>query len=225
MSKRADFDGFSEGESFTALPDSFFQRVLQTIVDLDELKVTLYALWRFTKMEGTIHSLREADFDLNMIGLGAGDLQAGLDKAVKRGSLLTAEQGGQSFFFLNSPRGRAAAAAFGKGQLDSESVPTASSAAERPNLFSLYEQNIGPLTPMIADFLTDSEKTYEPAWIEDAITEAVLNNKRNWKYIDAILKRWKEDGRAKKQTRRVTQAGRWKDYDRKIEELRKRSRK
>jgi DnaD/phage-associated family protein len=78
---------------------------------------------------------------------------------------------------------------------------------------------------MIADFLTDSEKTYEPAWIEDAITEAVLNNKRNWKYIDAILKRWKENGRAKKQTRRDTQEGRWKDYDRKIEELRQRSRK
>ncbi len=69
--------------------------------------------------------------------------------------------------------------------------------------FALYESNIGPLTPMIADALQDAEKTYPPDWIKDAIALAVENNKRNWRYCETILKRWqaggKDDGRGKPQ--------------------------
>jgi len=36
---------------------------------------------------------------------------------------------------------------------------------ERPNIFKLYEENIGPLTPLIADALKDAEKTYPPEWV------------------------------------------------------------
>jgi len=60
----------------------------------------------------------------------------------------------------------------------------------------LYEENIGPLTPLIADALKDAEELYYADWIVDAISLAVKNNKRNWKYCEAILKRWKEEGRA-----------------------------
>jgi DnaD/phage-associated family protein len=66
---------------------------------------------------------------------------------------------------------------------------------ERPNIFKLYESNIGTLTPMIAEALQDAEKTYPADWIEDAIRIAVKNNKRNWHYVEAILKRWQEGGR------------------------------
>ena len=65
---------------------------------------------------------------------------------------------------------------------------------ESPNLFAVYETEIGILTPMIADAIQDAEKTYPAKWITDAIREAVSNNKRNWKYIEAILKRWKAQG-------------------------------
>jgi DnaD/phage-associated family protein len=72
------------------------------------------------------------------------------------------------------------------------------------NIFGFYESNIGPLTPMIADILTDAEKIYPSDWIKDAILLAVENNKRNWRYCEAILKRWmesgKDDGRGKPQT-------------------------
>jgi DnaD/phage-associated family protein len=64
----------------------------------------------------------------------------------------------------------------------------------RSNIFKLYEQNFGALTPMIADALKDAEATYPAEWIENAMTEAVENNKRNWKYVEAILKRWQVDG-------------------------------
>ncbi len=78
-----------------------------------------------------------------------------------------------------------------------------SSTTNRPSIFALYESNIGPLTPMIADALEDAEKTYPPDWIKDAIALAVENNKRNWRYCETILKRWqaggKDDGRGKPQ--------------------------
>jgi len=66
---------------------------------------------------------------------------------------------------------------------------------ERPNLFTLYEQNIGALTPMLAEVLRDAEKEYPAAWIEEAIREAVEHNARSWKYIAAILERWKKEGK------------------------------
>lgn len=67
--------------------------------------------------------------------------------------------------------------------------------AEKKNIFAIYESNIGPLTPMIADSLNDAEKLYTFEWVKDAIKVSVEHNKRNWKYCEAILKRWKEEGR------------------------------
>jgi DNA replication protein len=90
---------------------------------------------------------------------------------------------------------------------------------ERPNVFRLYEENIGPLTPLIADALKDAEETYQPEWIAEAIDLAVKNNKRNWKYCEAILKRWKEEGRAQRQNRRDDQASRQRDVEDKIKKF------
>lgn len=66
---------------------------------------------------------------------------------------------------------------------------------ERPNIFILYEQNIGLLSPMIADELRDAADAYPAEWIETAFREAVLHNKRKWSYIRAILRRWETEGR------------------------------
>lgn len=61
-------------------------------------------------------------------------------------------------------------------------------------IFELYEQEIGSITPMIADAIADWEKDVPAQWIRDAIQEAVKNNARNWKYVEAILKRWHAQG-------------------------------
>jgi DNA replication protein len=66
---------------------------------------------------------------------------------------------------------------------------------ERPNIFVLYEQNIGLLSPLIADELKDAAEQYPPDWIEAAFREAVQQNKRKWSYISAILRRWETEGR------------------------------
>lgn len=66
---------------------------------------------------------------------------------------------------------------------------------EQPNIFLLYEQNIGLLTPMIASQLEDAADHYPADWIEAAFSEAIQRNKRSWKYIHAILQRWETEGR------------------------------
>jgi DNA replication protein len=66
---------------------------------------------------------------------------------------------------------------------------------ERPNIFVLYEQNIGLLSPLIAEELRDAAEQYPTEWIEAAFREAVQQNKRKWSYIRAILRRWETEGR------------------------------
>jgi DNA replication protein len=203
------FQGFTNSETFTPIPDSFFRHLLTEIDDQDELKVTLYALWRIANMEGRVHFLREQDFSACVPEPGPA-----LEKAVKRGSLVEALPGTHhqgirkkttALYFLNSPRGRAAAAAYMNGQWQPEAGQPAAPPPERPNIFKLYEENIGPLTPLIADALKDAEKTYPPEWVSEALEIAIKNNKRNLKYVEAILRRWKEQGHAKKQDRRDAQ--------------------
>ena len=63
-----------------------------------------------------------------------------------------------------------------------------------PNIFILYENNIGLISAMIADQLKDAEAEYPNDWFAPAIQEAVNNNARSWSYVKAILARWKRDG-------------------------------
>ncbi|HET9915438.1 MAG TPA: DnaD domain protein [Anaerolineales bacterium] len=195
------FKGFTESETFTRLPDTFFHQLLNQIDDPAELKVTLYVLWRVEHMDGPFRALREEDFASKELGLPADEIRSGLEKAAKRGSILKVEKEAQAYFLLNSPRGRAVAQAIENGKLSPEAAGS-NIPLERPNIFRLYEENMGPLTPLIADALKDAEETYSAEWVADTIELAVKNNKRNWKYCEAILRRWKEEGRGEKQDRR-----------------------
>ncbi len=203
------FPGFSEETtSSTHIPDQFFRQVLLAIDKLDELKLSLYVFWRLDRMDGSFRYLRLSallkDSQLtNSMGNKADKahqaIKSALRKAVRRGTLLQAEvdEGQDMIICLNSPKGRAVIEAIKRGEWRDSTSPNSSAEIynERPNIFQLYEANIGPLTPMIADALRDAEKTYQPNWVEDAFRIAVERNKRNWHYIEAILHRWQEGGR------------------------------
>jgi DNA replication protein len=195
------FKGFNDSESFTQLPDTFFQKLLPEIDNPAELKVTLFFLWQVQHMEGPYRALRQADFGEKSLGLSADEVIAGLERAVLRGSILQVEHGADVVYFLNSPRGRAAAEAFAEGEWRESGKIISAPVVERPNVFKLYEENIGPLTPMIADMLKDAEETYSQEWVAEALEIAVKKNIRNWKYIEAILKRWKEKGKDERKDR------------------------
>ena len=212
------FKGFTESESFTQLPDTFFHQLLNQIDDAAELKVTLYFLWRAEHMDSSFRALRESDFGTKELGLPADEIRAGLDKAVKRGSVLKVEREAESYFLLNSPRGRAVAQAIANGKSNPK-VADSNIPFERPNIFQLYEENIGPLTPLIADALKDAEETYSAEWVADTIGLAVKNNKRSWKYCEAILRRWKEEGRGEKQGKRNIEKVDRDDIQRRVDEF------
>jgi DnaD/phage-associated family protein len=199
------FKGFGDSEIFTQIPDTFFHQLLKEIDEAAELKVTLYFLWRVEHMDSPFRALSKMDFDVKELGLSADEIKSGLEKAVKRGSLLRVQKEAAVYFLLNSPRGRAGVQAMESGKWS----PGATSAppVERPNVFKLYEENIGPLTPLIADALKDAEELYYPEWVAEAIELAVKNNKRSWKYCEAILKRWKEEGRHGQKDQRDARQG------------------
>jgi len=185
------FPGFTSSETFTQIPDSFLG-MMNGIEDIAELKATLYAIWRIEHMEGNFRAMREDDFEENALGLGREEIRRGLGKAVERGALLRAENEAGVFYFLNSPRGRLSAEAFIKGQWRDALrayIPNKS------NVFKLYEENIGALTPLLSYMLKEAEALYPAAWFEEAFEIAVSRNVRNWKYIEAILRRWKENGK------------------------------
>jgi len=195
------FNGFPPGKTrLTPLPAAFFSELLPQIDDLSELKVTLYAFWLLDRMEGEFRFFRASDLaeDERLLeGLAKNrrqaltNLQDALERAVQRGSLLKVNLGEEdSLYFLNTPRGRAAVAALQNGEWSPEDIqrPEVRLTLERPNIFRLYEENIGPLTPLIAETLEEAEKTYPVEWIEEAIRAAVENNVRRWRYVEAILR-------------------------------------
>ncbi len=204
------FKGFPEGKThLTPLPAQFFRELLPEIDHLGELKLALYVFWRLEQMEGAFRYLRRADLlqDKDFLrGLGETEavaiatLDEALERSVKRGTLLQAcldpKNPAGDCFFLNSPRGRAALRAIESGRWHpgEGAEPASEPVEEVPNIFQLYEENIGPLTPLIADALKEAEDSYPAEWIVDALRIAVEKNKRNWRYVTAILERWRQEG-------------------------------
>jgi DnaD/phage-associated family protein len=214
MAKR--FGGFIVAtEPSVPLPLSFFTEVLPQITEIAELHVTL-AAFRLVHQAGGMDSpvperaivrdrhLREA---LRVVGSPREPDQriaTGLDLAVGRGTLLRFStdhgQARRVWYYVNTPANQALVAAMSRGAVappralwEGDEAPAVQ--PERPNVFRLYEQNIGLLTPLIADHLVEALEHYPREWIEDAINEAVTYNRRSWRYIQRILEQWAVSGR------------------------------
>lgn len=205
----AAFSGFPDGRlRVTALPSLFFAEVLAQIEDPAELKVILFLFWRLgtAKRYPRYLTLRELEADPVIRGglsaHGPDALARGLDQATRRGVLIKREieLGGSidACYFLNSGLGRRWVRDLESGRLDLGQVvqPVEPDLrAERPNIFRLYEENVGLLTPLVVEELKDAERRYPGEWIEDAFREAVAYNRRNWRYVQRILQRWENEGR------------------------------
>jgi len=205
------FSGFPSGATLiTEIPEVFFTGLLPAIDDLGEMKITLYAFWYIQQLDGDIRymKLSEMQKDTSLrLALSAGkteqdyyvSLNAALEKAVKRGSLLviSEKEGGEQYFLFNTPRSKAMIDAYRKGSWQPETIKQQPIGLDlnKPDIFKLYEQNIGLITPLIADQLKAASDDFPVEWIEDAIRIAVDNNVRRWSYINRILVSWQERGR------------------------------
>jgi DnaD/phage-associated family protein len=201
------FKGFSSKENDSVpVPAAFFTDLLPSIDQLGELRVSLYAFWNFTRQlkEPKYLVLSEMLKDAQLMQFFGNrrndqeqNLRNALDRACLRGTLLEVKLENDSLYFINSPQGKAAS----EGLINEKWLPneeehiTVRLTTQRPNIFTLYEQNIGPLTPLLSDTLQEAEDTYPEEWIEDAIKIAVTRNARNWRFVDAVLRSWKEKGR------------------------------
>ncbi|MGD2205574.1 MAG: DnaD domain protein [Anaerolineae bacterium] len=217
------FTGFPAGKQpYTPVPNLFFSEVLPDIDHLGELKVTLHVFWLLTqkKEERPCVGGEELAADRHLLsGLAAPGmspeeaLRDALDRAIARRTLLrviTGEGAGRrDWYFVNSAKGRQAVDDLlaGKWAPAGAGKPVRLR-ADRPNIFVLYEQNIGPLTPLLAEELMEAEDTYPASWIEEAFREAVELNKRSWRYIQRILERWASEGKEDETARRVDEKDR-----------------
>ncbi len=201
------FPGFPSGNvRVTPLPDLFFSELLAQVDDLAELKVTLHLYWRLAYHQSPLClSLSELQADAILRqSLGAQSLEEALSRAVQRGSLLeikTRNKAGQieHWYFANNEAGRRDAARVRGGQIRLKRagvVMPPQEASERPNIYSLYEHYIGMLTPLIAEQVQEAAQTYSPQWIAEAFEIAAQHEKRNWRYVEAILQRWAREGKS-----------------------------
>lgn len=220
------FGGFPAGKlAVTPIPNLFFSELLPLIDNLAELKVVLHLFWLIGRKAGALRYARLDELlkDERLLGgLATSPLAAeavlrdALERAVARGALLhlSVQRAGviEEWYMVNSAHGREVIEKLRAGELDvlADVAEDVQLQVERPPIFVLYEQNIGLLTPLIAEELRDAERHYPADWIAEAFREAAAANKRSWKYVRAILERWRVQG---KSTGRALAAEPLKDED------------
>ena len=199
-----------------SFPASFIRDIAPNIRSMEELQVSLAFFRTLEEAGGFAQPIPEKSMlrDRNLRGAlrvegspRAPDtrIAKGLELALARGTLirLVSSEGRRQavFYYLNTPENRSSIRLMETGELappralwPDDSPPQI--VIDRPNAFRLYEQNIGPLTPLIADQISRAIEDYPDDWIEDALTEAVSYNRRSWRYVSRILENWQAAGRS-----------------------------
>jgi len=206
------FPGFPARAEVTPIPNLFFSAVMPKIDGIVELKTILHVFWLLSRRRGYPQFVTYGELLSDPILIGGIEggakpkdevLRQALGQAVQHGAMLhlSIDRDGQpeDAYFINSEAAREAISKIQQGEFPQlvlaprkgEGVETES----HPDIFSLYEQNIGMLTPIIAEQLQEAEELYPAEWIESAFKEAVGLNKRSWKYIARILERWAIEGK------------------------------
>ena len=211
QNNREKYEGFPRKVRYVPVPAPLLDSLLEEIDDLAELKCTLRAIAMLHVKKGhpRFVTLGELQADRTLArSLAQGEdsaaqrIEQGMAKAVRRGTIAVAsvEENGlrQQLFTINTEANRGALEKVAQGVTSVGALPVSEpwvEPADTPNIFALYEQNVGMLSPMIADELREAEELYPAEWIAEAIGEAVELNKRSWRYISRILERWEHEGR------------------------------
>jgi len=209
----SNFNGFPARMEYTPVPNIFLNNLLPEITDIAELKLILhlFRLLYFKKRSPQFVSFNGLANDAGLMSSIKENyinpeetLHRGLELATQRKTILhiAAEDGNhEDIYLLNTESNRETIEKIKNGEIHLSALETTHISPEiltekQPNVFTLYEENVGLLTPMIAEELRDAEKTYPELWIKDAIKESVNAGKRNWRYISAVLERWETEGKS-----------------------------
>ncbi|MFC2040346.1 DnaD domain-containing protein [Chloroflexota bacterium] len=207
-----EFRGFPDKMEFTPVPNLAFSRVFLETDDVVELKATLYLISALYQKRGfpkyVTFSEMAASPELMAVMVAEGKepvevLSSSLGKTVARGVFLAVPvTGGEiktELYFLNTPSNREVSEKIISGALTLGGLelaePVAVPKPKLPDIFTAYEQNIGIITPLVADELKDIARLYPEEWVHEAIGEAVALNKRSLRYISRILENWAAGGK------------------------------
>ena len=212
------FDGFPRNVRATPVPDPLFNTLLEEIEDPAELKVTLRLIWLLGQKRGPLRYVSEGELlgDATLargmkgqVGNPGDRVKQGLNLALARGTLLGHtwnSTDGERCYLLNTEDNRRRLAA--DPALTGNSRPLVNhldagddligepGRGHRRSIYDLYENNIGTIGPLMAEQLSEAEDRYPPQWVEEAFKLAAYENKRSWRYIAAILRRWAAEGRS-----------------------------
>ena len=208
------FQGFPDGIRYTQIPNLLLGALLEKIEDICILKCMLRVLWLHSQKRDFPKFLSYEDLSNDttiraVTSVDIGNVNRGLHEVLDEmvamnilvGIDIQTAEGSEEIYMPNTQEGRRAVRYF-KSQglyiqypdrvrvLSSETTP-------KPSIFSLYEDSIGIIGHIVAEELKEAEIQYPAAWIEAAFREAVLNNKRSWRYVEAILKGWSREGKGR----------------------------
>lgn len=194
--------------TYTAVPDSILGEFLVEVQDESLLRCFLRILWHLHRSKDKIKSVEIAVLDADQILEGvlskrktteSSRLSTVLKEIYDLNFVLFAKSGkqqGDTRVLLNTRKNRNMIESLGWVSTDAVDVTRVLVAPVPPsNVFGLYEQNIGLITPLVADELRDMETTYPVSWIEEAIQLSVIYNRKSIRYILGILERWRNEGR------------------------------
>ncbi len=207
MAGRVPYSAAQPG-GFVMVPSSYVSQLVRQVEDPLELKLTLLVFYVLSRARDYPAYVTMADLELkaaSILGIESEKCREGVRAAVRRGVLLEARLpvgvNATEVFFANIETDLQAIEELKERMVRGEEPGVA---PQSPNIFELYEQNIGILTPLVAEELKDAQRTYRADWIEAAVREAVLARKLSWKYICRILERWTSEGRDSGTNRRGT---------------------
>lgn len=207
------FTGFPRYAESIPIPVPFFTLVLPYIKNISELKVVLTVFKLIKYKRGHLRFVTAAELMTDKILVSdinthnekdaSNLIEKSMDLAVEHGSLIKAHvvlNGVEdNIYVINQEPDKTSLNKLLKGELSiPEMVCVQSKNADLPvlvNIYQLYEENIGVITPLIAEELKRAESIYPIDWINESFSEAVKQNIRSWKYIASILERWTKEGK------------------------------
>ena len=194
---------YAQANDVVPVPSALFGPLLERMGDVQEIRCALRVIFLVHRKQGVLKYVSAAELVADPVlqwGDGVEAVESVLNGFVDYGLLLNiaTDVDNSHSYCLDTPANRRALDRVSKGELPVPKRLVAKPQEEvttRPDIFVLYEDNIGAIYPMAAERLKDMETEYPEDWIAEAFREAVLQNSRNLKYIEAILRRWRDDGR------------------------------
>ena len=200
---------FKTGQKMIPFPVQLFTEILPRLHNESQLRATLYT-WYAIMSKGSgqrYFYLSQLLTDPVLLSWfthlgGKNGIQRGLDQSCREGIFLQLQIGEDDKILAPNDESGARLITDMKSESVAHHNQSRDSSPETnyertvvSNVVEKYENEIGMLTPVIADMIAIAEQMYPTTWILEALDIAAQSNARSWKYVAAILARWKNEGK------------------------------